>query len=300
VIDTAVETELLTGAPDFIGVGTAGAGTRQFHGLLLAHPQIVAPRDDRREVHFFEQFCTREMSDEDIEAYHELFPRPAGAITGEWTPRYVYDAWTPLLLERAAPDAKLLMLVGDPMERYRDRLERELAAAGPDIAQLLMADVVGRSRFAAQLRNLLRHFDREQVLVLQSEKCERDAPGEYRRTLRFLGVDEDFLPHRIRPKPARAPAPAKRKPAPSRYRNMRRRLGLARRALTGPLPPIGGPAPAPPPPPPSPAEPPPLQLWPDLEAALRAELEAEIRDLKTLVPELDLSLWPAFDERRAG
>jgi hypothetical protein len=42
-----------------------------------------------------------------------------------------------------------------------------------------------------------------------------------------------------------------------------------------------------------------MRLWPDLEAALRAELEGEIRDFKALVPELDLSLWPSFDEQRA-
>ena len=37
-----------------------------------------------------------------------------------------------------------------------------------------------------------------------------------------------------------------------------------------------------------------LELWPDIEIPLLAELERDVAELKTLVPELDLSLWPSF------
>jgi hypothetical protein len=38
----------------------------------------------------------------------------------------------------------------------------------------------------------------------------------------------------------------------------------------------------------------PPKLWPDIEIPLLAELEPDVRELKALVPELDLSLWPSF------
>jgi hypothetical protein len=36
------------------------------------------------------------------------------------------------------------------------------------------------------------------------------------------------------------------------------------------------------------------KLWPDLEVPMLTELEADVRELRELVPDLDLSLWPQF------
>ncbi|HEU4976324.1 MAG TPA: hypothetical protein VFT50_14625 [Baekduia sp.] len=260
----------VTGPPDFVGVGTLNSGTQWWHSLLLRHPDIVGPRD-RRELHFFEQFCTREMTDADIAAYHAAFPRPRGKLAGEWTPRYAYDVWAPGLLKRAAPDAKLLLLVSDPLERYRDRLEQgpeEGDEAGDE--QIFMADASARGRYAVQLQNLLRSFDREQILVLQQEQCLRDPAGQYVRTLRFLGVRDDVLPVNLRALTGDRGAQA--------YVAVRRRLGLARRRLRGRTPPAT-------------IRP---ELWPDIELALRTDLESDVGELCALVPDIDLTLWPAF------
>src|SRR5829696_1826406 len=105
------------GPPDFIGVGALGSGTGWWHSMLVAHPEIRPPRSRTRALHHFDPFCAAEMTDADVAAYHRSFPRRAGAITGEWTGRYMFDAWTPPLLRRAAPDAKLLVMLSDPIER---------------------------------------------------------------------------------------------------------------------------------------------------------------------------------------
>ena len=111
--------EPTTGPPDFVGVGTQRSGTTWWFKTLLGHPQIRPPRGRRKELHFFDRFCARELLDADVAEYHELFPRKPGQITGEWTPRYMHDFWTPRLLARAAPEAKLLIMFRDPVERYR-------------------------------------------------------------------------------------------------------------------------------------------------------------------------------------
>src|ERR1700754_4991997 len=116
------------GPPDFIGVGAVGTGAGWWLRMLLTHPEIRPPHTRRRSLHYFERFPARELTDGDIAAYHEKFrPRP-GSVTGEWTGRYLFDAWTPPLLKRAAPDAKLLGMLADPIERYRaiftDRLAK--------------------------------------------------------------------------------------------------------------------------------------------------------------------------------
>jgi len=253
-----------TGPPDFIGVGAAGSGTRWWHSLLLAHPEIAPPRARGRGLHFFDGFCARAMTDADVAAYHERFPRGAGAIAGEWTGRYMFDAWTPPLLRRAAPDAKLLVMLSDPMERYRAVFTERLAKRS-DGERLYMADVVDRRSFGAQLARLHRFYDPERILVLQFERCRRDPAGQYRRTLEFLGVgDTAFAPRRLR----LTGGGLLGRIAPRR---------VAERLAGRPV-----------------AEREHAPLWPDLEAALHTALAPDVEALRELAPQLDLSLWPNF------
>ena len=98
--------------------------------------------------------------------------------------------------------------------------------------------------------------------MLQYERCVKDPAGEYARTLRFLGVDDDFRPDKFRGGPLELTRPM---------------LGGARRRLKDKL---------------LPKSPP--KLWPDIEIPLLAELESDVRELSKLVPDLDLSLWPSF------
>jgi hypothetical protein len=188
----------------------------------------------------------------------------------------MFDAWTPPLLRRAAPDAKLIAMVSDPIERYRAIFTERLARRRGD-EPIFTTDVVDRRHFASQLRRLHRFYPPERILVLQLERCRRDPVGQYRRTLDFLEVrDRDFAPRSLRRKAAGKPESlhvsallALGLPA-----GTRRRLG---ERLTG-RPPARTTAP----------------LWPDLEASLHIALDPEVRALSELVPAFDLSLWPNF------
>ncbi len=273
------------GPPAYVGVGTQGADTQWWCGMLREHPAIDGPRAPRGSVSFFDQFCAREMTDADVAAYHAHFPQRPGVLSGEWTSRYIYDAWTPPLLRRAAPEARLLVLLVDPFERYVARLKRERARAESGEDQPFMSDAANRGRYGTQLRDLLAAFPRDQVLVLQNERCRLDPLGEYRRTLRFLGVDDGFVPRRLRrlargktgPTPALRAAHALGVP-PGAKRQLR---VWARRRFRDRLP-----------------KPQPVELWPDLEAALHDLLDPEMALLRELEPEIDLSLWPAFSSVR--
>ena len=256
------------GPPDFIGVGSVGSGTGWWLRLLLAHPEIRPPHGQRRALHHFDAFCDHPMADADIDAYHRCFPRRAGTITGEWTPRYMFDAWTPPLLKRAAPDAKLLAMLSDPIERFRAIFTERLASR-PSDERFFMTDVVERRHHAQQLMRLRRFYDPDRILVLQFERCRRDPVGEYRRTLEFLGVrDTAFAPKRLRGSAAGGLLALV----------VPRRLGerIAGRPMVAR-------AAAP--------------LWPDIEAALHTALDPDVAALQRLVPELDLSLWPSFARR---
>jgi hypothetical protein len=194
--------------PDFVGVGAQRSGTTWWFDLLLSHPQIRPPRGRRKELHFFDRFGGEEMHDHHIAEYHELFRRRRRQVTGEWTPRYMGDPWTARLLLRAAPDARLLVLLRDPIERYRSGIVHR-AFRGPDRRQaLISSDAIERGRYGTQIRRLLEVFPAEQLLVLQYERCVEDPVGQYRRTLAHLGVD-DHVPDDVASLRGRSMAPHK-------------------------------------------------------------------------------------------
>lgn len=192
------------GPPDFVGVGAQRSGTSWWYGLTCEHPAIQPGQG--KEKHFFDRFHERSLLADDVRAYHELFPRPPGALTGEWTPRYMHDFWTPGLLSQAAPQAKVLVLLRDPWNRFCSGIAHESGVLRKPLRQdrsgYLKATIVGdafsRSLYTRQLRGVLEHFGREQVLVLQYERCCRAPEEELRRTYEFLGLEQSgYLPASI-------------------------------------------------------------------------------------------------------
>jgi hypothetical protein len=184
-----VPAKATTGPPDFVGVGTQRSGTTWWFRTLLGHPQIRRPVAGGKEQHFFDRFCGRELTAADIDEYHSRFRRKPGQIAGEWTPRYLHDFWTPPLIARAAPDAKLLVMFRDPIERYRSGVPHRLSLHPAARIEAVTSDAIERGRYATQLRRLLAWHDEAKVLVLQYESCVADPAAQYRRTLEFLEVD---------------------------------------------------------------------------------------------------------------
>lgn len=183
------------GAPDFVGVGAQRSGTSWWFRQLTGHPDVVAPWGKER--HYFDRFWRREFTAADAAGYRRLFPRPDGALTREWTPRYMYDPWTPRLLSASAPDAKVLVILRDPWERFLSGMAHETRVLGRELGRtngdylrlMIRGDALQRSRYAEQLERIVGRFDRGRVLVLQYERCVREPEAELERTFRFLGLD---------------------------------------------------------------------------------------------------------------
>ena len=182
-----------TGPPDFVGVGGQRCGTSWWYrGTLRSHPQMVRLAKPGKELHYFDRFWEGEPPADFAERYHRLFPRPEGSITGEWTPRYMLDFWALPLLKQAAPEAKILVMLRDPVERFRSGVEyeRTQVAENGQIWELSrLSEAVYRSMYYEQLRHVLGTFDPGRVLILQYEHCKADPVGEMQRTHRFLGIE---------------------------------------------------------------------------------------------------------------
>lgn len=187
------------GPPDFVGVGAQKAGTSWWFALLLNHPEVYRPEGIHKELHFFGKFWNRDFTEADVQAYHAWFPKPPGSRTGEWTPVYMAQHWAPPLLGRCAPDTKVLVALRDPVERYTSGVTH-YARRGHAVDPRIAVEALARGCYGAQLRWLFEHFPREQVLVLQYERCRREPAIELSRTLEFLELDSSYRPdfaHRV-------------------------------------------------------------------------------------------------------
>lgn len=101
------------------------------------------------------------------------------------------------MLHKAAPRCRLLVLLRDPIERFRSGLTHDLARGAPH-HPIVAGDAIQRGLYAQQLIGLLRSFSQEQILILQYESCSVAPRENLKRTFDFLGVERgDFFPGKV-------------------------------------------------------------------------------------------------------
>jgi hypothetical protein len=154
------------------------------------------------ELHFFDHFWDRWPTPDQLARYERYFPRPSGILVGEKTPGYLYQPWVAPMLAAVAPDARLIVLVRDPVQRYASGLgllvrsgaiKGEIGAGEMGTREHRIVEAMERGRYAQQVDWYLRHFSRERLLLLQYERCAADPQGEAARTYAYLGLE----PHAV-------------------------------------------------------------------------------------------------------
>jgi hypothetical protein len=217
------------GPPDFIGVGCGKAGSSWWHDLLSQHPDVVANRLRSKELHFLCHFDYRGPSEGDIETYRAAFARPPGRLCGEWSGNLLQHPLALSYMAEAAPGAKLIALVRNPIDRSVSALNQFLRHRAPFMGISgaprrvletfsLFPEAMLASRLARPLREILRTYPREQLLVLQYEACRADPAAALRKTWDFLGLRPTPIPAGIRQAVNRQPYVVDRPDASQRAR----------------------------------------------------------------------------------
>lgn len=207
--------------PDFVVLGAQKAGTTSLHAALQRHPQLFLPA--QKELHYFSNHSERPLS---WYAAHFAPARPQQHC-GEVTPYYLFHPEVPQRLAAALPDARLIVLLRDPVERtlshYFHALRRgndslpleaalaaeaerlngaEAALALPGGAHLAhqQQSYLARSRYELQLPRFAAWQQRGRLLVLRCEELFAQPCATLERVLNFLEVDAEqaqrWLPHR--------------------------------------------------------------------------------------------------------
>lgn len=198
--------------PTFLIIGSQRCGTTSLFNYLAAHPDVRPPL--RKEIQFFSLNYER-----GLDWYRGFLPRvDAPRQTFEASPYYIFDDQAPGRIAQHLPDAKMLLLVRDPVRRayshyehsralgqeklsFRDALDAEANRLdrGRRLGQratqrsLRQHSYVARGRYADQLEHWGRFVPLERVKVVRSEDL-FDRTGQVLDGIcRFLGLAE-FTP----------------------------------------------------------------------------------------------------------
>ncbi len=187
--------------PTFIVIGAMKCGTTSLHYYLGLHPAIAVSRV--KELNFFvaERNWGRGSA-----WYERQFPRAAPAV-GEASPNYTaYPrfAGVPERMHSLVPDARLIYVVRDPVERIVSHYVHQVASGlerrpfAEAVTDPDRNDYVARSRYRLQLERYLRYYPPERILVLAAEDLRRDRAGTLGQVFAWLGVDPGFESRRLR------------------------------------------------------------------------------------------------------
>ncbi len=188
--------------PNLFVVGAARAATTSLWRYLGQHPEIFMA--SVKEPHFFSAYRPPVYGGVYDEAsYLRLFAGATTPLQGEASPSYLWSEVAAGRIERVSPDAKILIVLRDPVERahslfwHRSRLGLEhesfAAAVSGELASASSerSQYVGRSRYATDVRRFVSLFG-VNVRVLLFEELVLDVPRALAGVLEFLQVDPAF------------------------------------------------------------------------------------------------------------
>ena len=182
------------GLPDFVIIGSQKCGTTALHADLARHPQISMSRP--KELDFFIQEFNW---DRGVDWYRARFDNEA-PVLGESSPNYTAYPKLKGVPERMAgliPDARLIFMVRDPIDRvragYLHRYSNRAESRPMREAVLAPGETyVSRSQYYLQLSQFLEHYPMEHILLLDQDELLHERRSTMERVYGFLGVDEGF------------------------------------------------------------------------------------------------------------
>jgi hypothetical protein len=174
-------------------LGASDAGSRWLFTRLTALPDVTGPAGGDLVAHFFDRFATEQFGDAERSAFATYFPRRAGHRVGYQLLDGLAYPWMIPLLARAAPEARVVVIVRDPLARLHAGLAETLDNRRPHVGSYL-ADAVDRGFYGQQLLHLFASYPQERVHVVQYEQCVATPREEVIRASHFLGLDPTGVP----------------------------------------------------------------------------------------------------------
>ena len=202
--------------PDFLVIGAPKAGTTALHAALAGHPALYM--SPIKEPKFFlsdgppptrggpgDALTYREhvWKRADYEALFEA--APGGTLRGESTPLYMYDREAMRRIRDLLPEARLIAIIRDPVERAHSNWTHLWSAGLEPVGDFIQAcgeeerriaagwasfwHYTALGRYGEQLEHIFSLFPREQVYVIRYRQLVDQPAATLDGIFGFLGVE---------------------------------------------------------------------------------------------------------------
>jgi len=194
---------------DFIGVGAPKSGTSWLYYCLKEHPQIFLP--DKKEIDFFNKkkpyYARNNIWNylNGCDWYENFFKDcPTNKIKGEFSVNYLSDPGTPELISRHFPEAKIIMILRNPIDRLYSHYS--YAKAKNKTNQTFEKFINTKKKiveigfYFTHITNYLKYFNKDRILILLYNDLKKSPKEFIARVYSFLGVDDKFIPDNLNKK----------------------------------------------------------------------------------------------------
>jgi Sulfotransferase family len=206
--------------PDFFVAGAPKAGTTAVHAALARHPWLYMSAVKEPKFFLTDGPPPARGGPGDVQTYREhvwqrddyeaLFgPAPAGTLRGESTPFYLYRQDAQRRIRALIPDARLIVILRDPVERAHSNWTHLWSAGLDPVGDFVQACAEEEDRIAAgwadfwhytalgrygeQLEHLYTVFGEEQVFVFRYRALVESPAEVLDRICAFLGVPQGVV-----------------------------------------------------------------------------------------------------------
>ena len=206
--------------PNFLIIGVSKSGTTSLYHYLTQHPSVTPALI--KEVYFFDRSYNRGLAwyraffPTVLERYYSITKNKKEFLTGEATPCYIFNPHVPRRVFNTIPDAKLIVLLRNPVDRaysfyhhqlrsgveslsFEDAIESEEERLRGELEKMMDDEnyfsfnrqyysYLSRGIYVDQLRNWMKFFPREQILILESERLFTDPISIFNKIVGFLNL----------------------------------------------------------------------------------------------------------------
>jgi sulfotransferase family protein len=198
--------------PTFLIIGSMKCGTSSLHHYLGEHPEIQK-LPAMKETNFFSgppegiPYPPGSKRIERLEDYEKLFDS-AFEVRGEASPCYALyprRKGVPERIKDVVPDAKLIYLVRDPIDRavsqyhFGVAVEAERRSLRDALTDFSDPNSLYTCPgfYAAQLEMYLKHFSHENILIIDQADLLANRQATLSEIFAFLSVDDSFVSPRF-------------------------------------------------------------------------------------------------------
>lgn len=196
--------------PNLFLIGPPRSGTTTLYEILDSHPDIFMSKVKEPNYFSTPPIPKRHFqilgATQDKKTYLNLFEKAGGRhiYLGEGTTHYLSDKGAPERIKKHSPDAKIITILRNPVERAYSGyllLERRDGADKSfyETIQQNIKDLKNKNRqfgnfalqglYCQQLENYYKYFPKKNILVLSFEDLKKDRQALLNQVAEFLNID---------------------------------------------------------------------------------------------------------------